>query len=226
MTNNFTRKRALITGASRGIGLAIKTLFLERGYDVESPSRGELDLSSAASVERYISSTGSEFDVLINNAGINPVATLEKIELSVLSEVLAVNLSTPIMLMKFCAAGMACRGYGRILNISSIWGSVSKEGRGAYSAAKAGLEGITRTAAIELGPRGVLVNAIAPGFVATELTRKNNNAEEIARIESALPLRRLAEPLEIARFAEFLCSEANTFMTGQTVRVDGGYSCL
>jgi 3-oxoacyl-[acyl-carrier protein] reductase len=220
------KKRALITGASRGIGHAIMALLLEQGYEVVAPGHQELDLSSVRSMEEYIGTIKSDFDVLVNNAGINPIAKLCALDASVLAEVISVNLVAPIMLMKYCSVGMVERGYGRIVNISSIWGSVSKEGRGAYSAAKAGLEGVTRTAAIELGAYNVLVNAVAPGFVLTDLTRKNNSPEEIERIASSLPLKRLADPIEVAKFVEFLCSESNSFITGQTIRIDGGFSCL
>lgn len=217
--------KALVTGGSRGIGAAICRSLLAAGFEVHAPTRDELDLSADASVRSFCANRASDYDVLVNNAGINPVMTLEEMRPDDLREVLEVNLVSPIMLARFCADGMAERGYGRIVNISSIWGRVSKSGRGAYSAAKAGLIGVTRTMAIELGPRGVLVNSVAPGFVKTELTIRNNSDAELAGIASLLPLRRLAEPEEIAELVLFLCSRRNSFITGQTIFADGGFSC-
>ena len=219
-------RKALVTGGSRGIGAAIASRLTSIGYEVVAPPRAELDLASTDSIERYIERTDNDFDVLVNNAGINPIAPIVELTSKTIEEVLRVDLAGPIILMGFCGEGMAGRGWGRIVNVSSIWGTVSKAGRGAYSAAKSGIEGVTRTCAIELGDRGVLVNAIAPGFVKTELTVKNNSPAELEAIAASLPLRRLAEPSEIAELVLFLCSERNTFITGQTIRIDGGYSCL
>jgi len=218
-------RRVLLTGGSRGIGAAIRVRLVQAGYDVDAPSRSELELDSDESVRAFCKAHNSNYDILVNNAGINPIAEIAEIDLQKIYEVLAVDLIAPIALMKFCAQGMISRKYGKIVNISSIWGTVSKSGRGAYSAAKAGLDAITRTAAIELGPSGILVNAVAPGFVITELTRKNNDAKALALIASTLPLRRLAQPIEIAELVYFLCSDFNTFITGQTILADGGYSC-
>ena len=110
------------------------------------------------------------------------------------------------------------------MNVSSIWGFVSKEGRLGYAAAKTGIIGATRTMALELGQENILVNAVAPGFVNTELTKQNNTPEQIAEIESKLPLGRMAEPEEIGKFVYFLGSFENTYITGQKIAIDGGYS--
>jgi 3-oxoacyl-[acyl-carrier protein] reductase len=118
------------------------------------------------------------------------------------------------------------QGYGRVLNISSIWGVVAKAGRVTYSMSKTGIIGMTRTLAVELAPHGVLVNALAPGYVSTELTRQNNTPAEIDAISRTIPLGRLADPSEIAEVAAFLVSERNTYITGQLILADGGYACL
>ena len=129
------------------------------------------------------------------------------------------------MLLQGVAPGMKARGWGRVVNISSIFGVVTKERRGAYSAVKAGLNGLTRTAAVELAPFGVLVNSVCPGYVATDLTRQNNSPADLEKIAATIPAGRLAEPEEIARFVAWLCGEANTYLTGQTILVDGGFTC-
>ena len=118
---------------------------------------------------------------------------------------------------------MKARGWGRVLNISSIFSLVTKERRLTYSTVKAGLNGMTRSLALELAPYNVLVNSLCPGYVETALTRANNAPEEIAAIARSIPVGRLAQPEEIARVAAFLCSEENTYLTGQTLAVDGGF---
>jgi 3-oxoacyl-[acyl-carrier protein] reductase len=120
---------------------------------------------------------------------------------------------------------MMARRFGRIVNISSIWSIVSKKRRLTYSASKAGLNGMTRALAVELAPYNILINAVAPGYVNTELTRQNNSEQDIHAIKETIPLRRLAEPSEIAETVFFLCSERNTYITGQVITVDGGFTC-
>ena len=120
---------------------------------------------------------------------------------------------------------MAARGWGRILNVASIFAVVTRERRGAYSMTKAALAALTRTAAVEFGPNGVLVNALAPGYVDTDLTRQTNPPDALKAIESAIPLRRMAQAGELAEVAAFLVSGRNTYLTGQTVFVDGGFTC-
>jgi 3-oxoacyl-[acyl-carrier protein] reductase len=120
---------------------------------------------------------------------------------------------------------MKRRQYGRIVNVSSVWSLVTKEGRLPYSASKSALNGITRTLAVELAPHNVLVNAVAPGYVNTELTRKNNTPEAIKAFAEQLPIQRLAEPREIAELVAFLCSARNSYITGQVIAIDGGFLC-
>ena len=138
---------------------------------------------------------------------------------------LQVNLVAPLRLIRGLAPGMVARGYGRIVNLSSIWGQVSRPRRVTYALTKSGLNGLTRTLAVELAAHNVLVNAVAPGYVNTELTRQNNSPQEIDAICQTIPARRLAEPAEIAEVVAFLCSEKNSYITGQTIVVDGGFTC-
>jgi 3-oxoacyl-[acyl-carrier protein] reductase len=165
-------------------------------------------------------------DVLINNAGINQLATLEELDDATLNSMLQVNLTGQIQLMRGVLPLLKASHSGRVVNISSIWSQFSKVRRLAYSVAKAGIQGLTQSAAVELGSQGILVNAVAPGFVRTEMTEQNNTSEQLAVIAQALPLGRLASPTEIAEVVYFLASEQNTFITGQTIFADGGFSCV
>ena len=214
----------MVTGASRGIGLAIAELLRDYGARILTPGHSELDLSSNASIDQYLAALKDPVDVLVNNAGINRIALYDKTTDEDLQETLQINLVAPARLAKALAPQMAQRGHGRIVNISSIWSVVSKPGRLTYAMSKSGLHGMIRTLALELAPFNVLVNGVAPGFVNTELTRQNNTEQELDVIRNMLPMRRLAEPVEIAETVAFLCSGKNTYITGQVILVDGGFS--
>lgn len=216
---------ALVTGASRGIGAAIAMVLAREGARVLTPSHQEMDLSNPKSIERYVGTIEGPIDILINNAGINFLAGLDELDPVTLNETLQINLIAPLQLTQLVAERMKASRYGRIVNLSSIWSIVSKERRVAYTASKSAINGVTRTLALELGPHGILINAIAPGYVNTELTHRNNSAEHVRSISDNIPLQRLAEPREIAEMVAFLCSEKNSYMTGQVLVVDGGYVC-
>lgn len=215
---------ALVTGASRGIGKAIAARLSEGGVRVISPDRGELDLGDASAVQRWTHANRSlEIDVLVNNAGVNEPAALSRITLEQWQRTLAIDLTAPFLLLQAFAPAMAARRWGRVLNVGSLYSVVGRVDRAAYAAAKSGLLGLTRTAALELAPDGVLVNAILPGFVATELTYRNNDEARIRAMEASIPIGRLASVDEIAEVAAFLVSERNTYLTGQSIVVDGGF---
>lgn len=216
--------KALITGASRGIGKAIKTLFEDRGIYVYSPTRNELNLSSNESIKNYAEKIEG-VDILINCAGINDLASIDEMTEEKLQEMIQVNLLSQTLLIKYLSPHMKANKYGRIVNFASIWCEFSKERRIMYSIAKAGVKGLTTAAAVELSKYNVLVNAVAPGFVNTEMTSQNNTPEQIKALSDALPIKRMAEPIEIAEFVYFLASEKNSFITGQTIFADGGFSC-
>lgn len=219
-------RTVLITGGARGIGAAIAATLSARGCRVIAPPRAELDLSSPASVDAYVAAHRElAVDILINNAGINVLRSIGEIDDASWQSMLQTNLSAALRLTQAFAPGMQARGWGRILNISTIFSLVTKERRAAYSMTKAALNALTRSAAVEFGPSGVLVNALAPGYVDTALTRQNNSPEALAAITTAIPLRRLAGAEELARVAAFLVSEENTYLTGQTIVVDGGFTC-
>ena len=215
-----------LTGGARGIGAAIRQELVTAGYTVISPSREELDLASKDSVEAYLRKHADLVaDVLINNAGMNVPEKISKITWDTWGKTLQTNLASAVRLIQFMAPGMSSRGYGRILNTSSILGIVTKEGRAAYSMTKAALNALTRSAALEFGAGGVLVNSLAPGYVDTELTRQNNSPEALTSIIRSIPLGRMADPKELAKIACFLVSDQNTYLTGQTIVVDGGFTC-
>lgn len=215
---------ALVTGSSRGIGAAITRKMRSAGIDVFTPSREQLDLSSNESIDHYLSLIDRPIDILVNNAGINLIASGTDVTDQNIQDTIQINLVAPIRLIKGIVTHMIQNGYGRIVNISSLWSVVSKPGRLSYSASKAGLNGVTRTLALELASHNILVNSVAPGYTNTALTKINNTKDQIDEIKKLIPLGRLAEPEEIAEVVYFLCSEANTYITGQIIIVDGGFS--
>lgn len=215
--------KVLVTGGSRGIGAEIVALYRQRGYTVEAPSRQEMDLSDHASVQQFISEreeTG--YDIIINNAGCNYINEIDCVADKDLQEMVQVNLLSPVFLLRGFVPYMKRQHFGRIVNIGSIWGTITKAGRSIYSATKHGIHGITMTLAVELAPFGILVNTVAPGQTLTDLTKKNNSADAIKQMERDIPLGRLAQPAEIAKTVFFLGNEENTYITGQQILVDGG----
>jgi 3-oxoacyl-[acyl-carrier protein] reductase len=216
------QRTVLITGGSRGIGKAIAQLYSQKGWNVISPSRSECDLLSEKAVREWLTKAPLKVDALINNAGINKISSIQDSETDDWRETLALNLITPVILSTAASVHMREQKWGRIVNIASVFGVVSRSGRASYSASKHALIGFTRTAALEWGPDNILVNALCPGYVETELTRRNNSEEQIKGLISSVPLRRLAKPEEIAAVAYFLGSEDNSFITGQPIVADGG----
>ncbi len=218
-------RKVLITGASRGIGKAIADKFETEGYQVITPTRGDMDLSNPESVETFVEKHQNEyFDVIINNAGINEINEITQVTDEELQAMMNINLISPIRLLRGFTEQMKRHQYGRIVNIGSIWATVSKSGRCVYSATKNGIHGVTNTLAVELAPYNILVNTVCPGFTLTELTYKNNTEEQIAEISKDIPIGRMAEPKEMAEVVYFLGSENNTYLTGQKITVDGGFA--
>lgn len=237
-------RAALVTGAANGIGRAIAERFVAEGAGVVAVDREEIpdlgesvhplrwDLSDTAALDRLIveaESSAGPLDVLVNNAGVFEPALAVDLTFESYQRVLAVNLHAPVFLASRAARGMSARGYGRIVNITSIHGRFGEEGALAYDVAKGGLDQATRTLAIELSRHGVLVNAIAPGFVSTRMSivdgRDELESEWFRTVyldHGKLPLRRHAAPAEIAEHAAWLASERNTYVTGHVMTVDGG----
>lgn len=215
----------LVTGGSRGIGKAIVERYRKAGFEVFAPPRSELNLLDSDSVDRFISlNIDKKIDVIINNAGINDINLIENITDDEINKMLMTNLISPVRLVRGFVGQMKRRNFGRIVNIGSVWAVVSKPGRAVYSASKNALHGITNTLALELASYNILVNTVCPGFVLTELTEKNNTPEQIKQLAKDIPVGRLAKPEEIAETVFFLGSEQNTYLTGQKIVIDGGFS--
>ena len=218
-------KKALVTGASRGIGREVAQLLEAQGFEVFAPTHSELDLSDVDSIEKYCNDHKDvTFDVLVNNAGLNDIHNVDEITEGELLEMMSVNLLAPIRLIRRISVNMKKQNYGRIVNIGSIWGLAGKPGRTVYAATKHGVHGITQTLAVELAPYNILINTVCPGFTLTELTYKNNSPNQIKEISSFIPMGRMAEPIEQAKFICYLVGSENTYITGQQIAVDGGYT--
>jgi 3-oxoacyl-[acyl-carrier protein] reductase len=231
-------KRMLVTGGTRGIGAAIARALLEAGCEVivtgtspdgKAPERcayRACDFTDTAALEAFASEVASlGLAGLVNNAGTNKVGPLVEYDAADFARIQQVNVMAPFRLCQAVVPGMRRRRFGRIVNITSVFGIVSKAGRAAYSASKFGLFGLSRALALEVASDNVLVNCLAPGFVDTDLTRRMLGQQGIAEMITRIPLGRLARPEEIASYVRFLVSEENTYMTGQTLVVDGGFTC-
>ena len=216
-------KQVLLTGASGGIGSAIKGEFVKNGYNVVSLSRPNVDLTDRKSIDAYFCENKIQFDVVIHCAGINNPKPLEKIDYSDIDDTLEVNLISFYRILHWVVPQMKKRNRGHILGISSIYGVISRAKRLPYAISKHGMQGLIKTLALELGSHNILINSISPGFIDTKLTRVNLSQEEIEGLKKKIALGRLASPEEIAKAALFLCSSANTYLTGQNIIIDGGY---
>jgi NAD(P)-dependent dehydrogenase (short-subunit alcohol dehydrogenase family) len=233
----FTGKKVFVTGASRGIGRAIALAFRAEGARVIGTRTAEGRKDSAC--HEWIAADFSDPrqtaacadavrrlkpDVLINNAGINKIAPFVEILPEDFAEIQRVNVFAPFLLCQAAVPSMKKKGWGRIVNVSSIWGKISKERRAAYSASKFAVDGLTLSLAAEHSADGIIANSVAPGFIDTDLTRRTLGAAGMKALAAAVPARRLGRPEEIARFVLWLSSEENTYLIGQNVAVDGGFS--
>jgi NAD(P)-dependent dehydrogenase (short-subunit alcohol dehydrogenase family) len=242
VSDRLSGRRALITGAAGGIGGAVAAEFQREGATVLGLDLAEggpapvlvTDLSDPTALDSIVAEATQRLggvDILVNCAGISLPESVIDLSRPVYDRTLQVNLHAPVFLMSRFGAQMAAAGYGRILNITSIHGRLSEPLSLAYDISKAGLEAATRTVALELAESGVLVNAIAPGFVDTAMSIVDGVNEldsewfqSIYVRHARLPLRRAAQPGEIAKQVVFLCSADNSYVTGQTLTVDGGLS--
>ena len=220
----MTTPVALVTGASRGIGAAIAEVLTDANWQVLAPTRSELDLSDSGSIDEFLVDSPKVFGLVLN-AGINEPAEIADIDDATWQRTLDTNTASAFRLIRALAPQMAETGGGRIVAVSSAYAGRARMGRAAYGASKAALEALVRSTAVEFASSGVLANAIAPGFVDTELTRANNDSTAISALLERVPVGRLAKPVEVASAVSFLLSPGNTYITGQTIAVDGGWSC-
>lgn len=237
-----TRRRALVTGASGGIGAAcVRALskdcdvIVHYGHNREAAEKvlaslepGDhqiigfdiADEESVADAIKALEAAGG-IDILVNNAGITNDKLLMRLKDEDFARVIDVNLSGAARCIRGCTRGMMKRRFGRIINISSIVGLRGNAGQAAYAASKAGLIGLTKSAALELGGRGITANAVAPGFIETEMTAglpEKVKTEMLSRISSG----RFGEPEDVASVVAFLASDAAGYVSGQVIAVDGG----
>ncbi|MFA5161957.1 MAG: SDR family oxidoreductase [Elusimicrobiales bacterium] len=213
-----------LLGIEGGIGAAIAGVFEKRGNKITAPRLADMDLAAPGSVVAYLGALKLEPDVIIHSAGINTPKPVEQITPEDMERTHAVNYGGFLRVVQHFIPGMKSRGRGHILAVSSIYGSISRAGRLPYATSKHALNGMIKTMAIEFAPYNIMANTISPGFVDTALTRKNNAPDVIKRLESMIPLGRMAAPEEIAEAAYFLCSPQNTYLTGQDITVDGAFS--
>jgi 3-oxoacyl-[acyl-carrier protein] reductase len=247
MQLDFKDKIALVTGGTRGIGKAIVDGLLELGAFVyvtgtnpqqiatlnEEATAAKLELkylqvdfSNPESTALFLEELGSieRIDVCINNAGVNLVSENLATTSADFDWMNGINLKAPYEISRVVGAKMIANGYGRIVNIASIWSVVTRAGRSLYTMTKWGLIGLTKTLSVEWAKHNVLVNGVSPGFTKTELTMGTNTEAELEKIAALIPINRLATTDEIASVVIFLSSNLNTYLTGQNITVDGGYT--
>ena len=234
---------ALVTGASRGIGAAIARLLAEQGMLVVGTATSEvgadaihsnltplgglgrvLNVTNPTSIDSLINSIRADLAdpvVLVNNAGITQDNILMRMKEDEWHQVIDTNLTALYRLTKACVRGMAKARWGRIINVTSVVGSMGNAGQSNYAATKAGAEGMARSLARELGSRSITVNCVAPGFIDTDMTRALGEAQRDA-LQSQIPLGRLGEPDDVAAIVAFLASDAGQYITGETIHVNGG----
>lgn len=226
LTKSSVNYRAWVTGGNRGIGAAVSTKLINLGMDVTALSSAELDLGDRESRMNFLKSTSVWPDVLILNAGINEPEVFELQSETVINRILEVNYFANINILQGVLPHMKKNHFGRIVAVSSLFAHRAKSGRSAYAGSKAALEALIRHIAVESAPFGVMANIVSPGYVDTDLTRKNNSESQILEIEKRIPIGRLAKSQEIAEAVGFLASSENSYITGQILNVDGGVTLL
>lgn len=216
-------KTLLLTGAHGDIGQAIQLKFLNESYVVHAPTRQDLNLETLEGCEPYVQSL-KPCDVFIHCAGFNEPKSFVDIEWRDLEKTLTINALAFYQLSQSLIKQQKLKIGGHILGISSIYGIISRSNRFSYTASKYCLNGMVKNLALELGHLNIKTNALAPGFVDTKLTRKNNDEKTIAHLTQQVPLKRLATVEDMANIAYFLSSPQNNYINGQVVIADGGYS--
>ncbi len=238
-------KIAIVTGGAKGIGRSVSARLAKDGATVfafgrsepkegmtitgesESDSRihfVQADVSDAESLKSAIDEIIKEYDkidILVNNAGITKDNLLIRMSEKDFDDVININLKGAFLASKFVSRYMMSKRQGRIINIGSVVGTIGNPGQVNYASSKAGMTGLTKSLAKELSARNILVNLVAPGYVKTEMTDKLND-EQRKYFEENIPLKRIAEPEDIANVVSFFCSDDSAYITGQVIHVDGG----
>ena len=243
MKIDFNNKTVLITGASRGIGKEIAKEFFRLGANIISTSTKPIkirvsknkrnrwkhiivDFTDETALKDFFQKLTNikRIDILINNAGINEIDTFTEVKKNDFLKINKVNLTTPFLISQKIAQKMIRNKSGKIINVSSIFGVISKKKRSSYSTSKAGLIGLTKAMALDLASHNILVNSISPGFVSTELTKRILKKNEKNELKKNVPLSRFAESAEIVNLVLYLSSKYNTYLTGQNIVIDGGFT--
>lgn len=216
--------RALILGGKGEIGSAISDKLTQMGTLTTAVGREDFDLTRASEIDKFFAREGSNFHILVHAAGYNVPKSFELLTDDEIQESISANLLGFLRVVRHCLPFWRVKQSGRLVAISSLYGFLGRSGRLPYVVSKHGLSGAIKTLAIELASIGVLVNSVSPGYIETDLTLRNNSAEKINTLMTGIPLRRFGQPDEVAEVVRFLSSPANTYITGQDLVVDGGFS--
>jgi 3-oxoacyl-[acyl-carrier protein] reductase len=244
---DLSTKTALITGATRGIGKAIADEFVKSGAKVLLTGTQKIeidqlnsendnqavkwllaDFSTPDNIDSFIQELINidSIDICVNNAGINIIKPFDKVSKDEYERLMSVNLTAPVRIVQSLIPKMKKQNFGKIVNIASIWSIISKTSRSLYTTSKTSLVGFTKAIAVEYASSNILINAVSPGFTLTELTKQSLSLDEITQLSEQIPIQRFAEPNEIAKTVLFLCSDLNTYITGQNITVDGGFTIV
>ena len=235
MITSFKGKKILVTGYSSGIGNCLIRKYLSLGAKVYSTStKLEFKKKNLIVLKCNFLNQNSQdiffkkienitFDVVVNNAGINIIDEIYNIKDQDIEKIIRINLTIPAQIIKLTSRRMIKRRKGKIINISSIFGSISKSKRASYSSSKSGLMGLTKASALDLAKYDILVNSVSPGFIDTKLTRKILGKNLMKKIKNQIPLKKIAKPDEIIPYIIFLSSDNNNYITGQNCVIDGGF---
>jgi len=231
------KRSALVTGGTRGIGEAIARKLLHNGASVavtgtrkdgnapEGCTYHGVDFTDRKAMIEFVSVVKDMgVDILINNAGINKIGNFSEVHADDFDMIQEVNIRAPFLLCQAVVPGMKQKKWGRIINITSIFGKVSKELRASYSASKFALDGMTSALAAEVTKYGILANCVAPGVIDTDLTRAVLGSKGIMEMISRIPAGRLGNTDEIASFVVWLAGPENTYISGQNIAIDGGFT--
>lgn len=235
MITSFKGKKILVTGYSSGIGNCLIKKYLSLGAKVYSTStKLEFKKKNLIVLKCNFLNQNSQdiffkkienitFDVVVNNAGINIIDEIYNIKDQDIEKIIRINLTIPAQIIKLTSRRMIKRRKGKIINISSIFGSISKSKRASYSSSKSGLIGLTKASALDLAKYNILVNSVSPGFIDTKLTRKVLGKNLMKKMKNQIPLKKIAKPDEIIPYIIFLSSDNNNYITGQNCVIDGGF---
>lgn len=219
-------KKCLIIGGSGDIGSAIGAVFLKKNYTIVPTSSRELDLSSVVSINSFCAlHENSEFESIILSSAFNNPKLFKDLTYKEIEDSLNINLLGFLKVLKRMQTQfLKTKTRKNIIILSSLYSSTARDGRLTYVVSKHALEGLVKTLAIEWGPLNCFVNSVSPGYIDTQMTQKNNSPQKILEFISKIPLKRLGKPKDIAEVVYFLCSSKNSYINGQNIVVDGGYS--